>query len=283
MFFFTSSPSSLNSSNMDDDDNSDNNLIIDTSSLTLPIIEDNEKLFSSLSSNTPIISTIEIAEKVIINEENENNHSSQVSNLDPDQIHSPLNQSHSPQTTISTVIDTIITQIESNNLPFNCLPIIEDDQMEGEDDDDDDDEDEDNEDDEEEETEEQEYSEKLPSNKIIKNEKEQTMNKSSLTTKGDLKPITRTLRSHARKKSNLSTLNQTSSSNSNNNIRRVSNRRRALENKLLLAASEKNKKRRTLFERSKKDKESTNDEIHTSSNSDDQTTEPTNGNIKSFC
>jgi len=252
-------------------DDEDTNLTIDTSSLTIPIIEDNEKLLSSLSSNTPIILS-EITEKVVINEENnptieENN--SQVSNLDPDQIHSPLNQSHSPQTIFSTILDTIITQIESNNPSLNCLPIIEDDQIEGEDDDDDDEENEDE--DEEEETEEQENPEKSLSNKTIKIEKERSVNKSSLL-KGDLKPITRTLRSHARKKSNLST------SNSNNNIRRVSNRRRALENKLLLAANEKGKKRKVLFERSKKHKESTNDEMHTSSNSDDQTTEPPNGN-----
>ena len=256
-------------------DDEDNNLIIDTSSLTLPIIEDNEKLLSSLSSNTPI-APIETTEKVIINEEPKDNDQSQVSNLEPEQpIESPLEeQSHSPQTIVSNVIDTIINEIELNNPPFNCLPIIDDDQMEGEEDDEEDEEN----DEEDDEIEEPEYSEKPSSNKTNKIEKEPSVNKSP-TAKGDLKPTTRTLRSHARKKSNLSTYNTTSlSSNSNNNIRRVSNRRRALDNKLLLAANEKDRKRRTISERSKKDKDSANDEMQNSSNSDDQTTEPTNGN-----
>ena len=256
---------------MDDENDS---LTIDTASpppLTIPIIEQNDILLSSLSTNIPIISS-EIDEKSVTFKDNETieENSSSISNLDYDKIPSPLAQSHSPQQSISTILDTIITQIETDTYnQLNSLPIIEDDQMEVEDDDDDDD-------DNEEEEEEQEMSEKNSSNETAKTEKERSTTKISLSSsKRDFKPTTRTLRSHARGKLNLSTF----LSGTNNNIRRVSNRRRALENKLLISASEKEKKRKSLSERSRKDKDTliTNDEIHTSSNSDDQTLDNTNG------
>jgi hypothetical protein len=206
---------------------------------------------------------LENDEKVMITKEQEENHETiDVTNLDPDEILSPLVQFHSPRTIISTILDHVLTQIESNenNSQLNSLPIIEDDQLDVEDDDDEDD-------DENEEEDEEENS----SNKSIKIEKERSVTKIS-SIKGDSKPTTRTLRSHARKKIDLST------SNPNNNIRRVSNRRRALEKKLLLATHEKEKKRKLMPERVKKDKDNLaiNDEMQTSSNSDDQTTEPTN-------
>jgi hypothetical protein len=254
---------------MDDDDDNNNHLIIETSSsLTIPIIEENEKL---LSLNSPIIS-LENDEKVMINKEQEENHETiDVPNLDPDEILSPLVQFHSPRTIISTILDHVLTQIESNenNSQLNSLPIIEDDQLDVEDDDDEDD-------DENEEEDEEDNSDKNSSNKSIKIEKERSVTKIS-SIKGDSKPTTRTLRSHARKKIDLST------SNPNNNIRRVSNRRRALEKKLLLATHEKEKKRKLMPERVKKDKDNLpiTDEIQTSSNSDDQTTEPTTSK-KSF-
>ena len=73
--------------------------------------------------------------------EPENSH---VSNFDSDSILSPSIQSHSPQTIISTILNTLLTEIESNDnnpsLQVNSLPIIEDDQMEGEEDDEDDEE-----------------------------------------------------------------------------------------------------------------------------------------------
>lgn len=264
---------------MDDEDTNDNSLTIDTSALTIPIIEENDKLFCSLSSNTPIVSS-EMTEKVTIDQTLEETHETaeedapQVSNLEPEQIHSPLVQSQSPRTISSIVLNSIISQIESESSQLHSLPIVEDDQMEAEDDDEEDDENEDDE----EETEEPENPEKLSASKTMKPDKEPSSTKTSLS-KGDFKPTTRTLRSHARKKSNLSASNQTSSSSSNSNTstRRVSNRRQALENKLLLSAHEKERKRRPLSERLRKEKESTNDEIHTSSNSDDQTTEPNNG------
>jgi hypothetical protein len=204
---------------------------------------------------------------MITKEQEENHETIDVTNLDPDEILSPLVQFHSPRTIISTILDHVLTQIESNenNSQLNSLPIIEDDQLDVEDDDDEDD-------DENEEEDEEENS----SNKSIKIEKERSVTKIS-SIKGDSKPTTRTLRSHARKKIDLST------SNPNNNIRRVSNRRRALEKKLLLATHEKEKKRKLMPERVKKDKDNLaiNDEMQTSSNSDDQTTEPTNSK-KSF-
>jgi len=280
-----------------DDDNNNNNLTIDTSPLTIPIIEQNEKLLSSMSSSTPIISS-EIDEKVVINKEYEQNietieeNNSHIINLDHDKIQSPLFQSHSPQTIISTILEAVITQIELNNNDndndnnqLNSLPIIEDDQLEvEEDDDDDDDENDENEEQEEQEEQEeeeeeeeiQETPEKNSSNKSIKIEKERSTTKSSLSpsSKHDLKPTTRTLRSHARKKISLSALNQTLSNPSN--IRRVSNRRRALEKKI--AANEKEKKRKSISERLKKDKDNMtpNDDNHTSSNSDDQINENPN-------
>lgn len=258
-----------------DDDN--NNLTIDTSS---PLTEQNEKLFSSMSTNLP-----EIDENVVINKEDEQNtgpieeNSSHLSNLDHDKAQSPIVQSHSPETIISTILDTILTQIEfndddnNNNNQLNSLSIVEDDQLEVEEDDDDDDENEEEDDDEES----QENPEKNSSNKLNKIEKEQSTTKSLV--KNDSKPTTRTLRSHARKKITLSTLNQTLANANNNNNRRVSSRRRALENKIFLATHEKEKKRKSISERLKKDKDniSTNDDNHTSSNSDDQINETTNG------
>jgi hypothetical protein len=264
---------------MDDNNNSTLDTSSSSSSLTIPIIEQNEKL---LSLNIPI-TTSDIDEKVITHiEEHENEaieenlpttntqeHSSHITNLANDEQFSSICQSHSPQTTISTILDTIITKIELNNdNQLDVLPIIEDEQMDVDDDDDELDDDE--------EEEEQENS----SNKSLKIEKEQSTNKipSLISSKRDLKPTTRTLRSHARGKISLSTSNQISS-NINNNVRRVSNRGRVIEKKLLMTLNEKDKKRKTMPERLKKDKDNTtvNDDIHTSSNSDDQTIENTNG------
>ena len=131
------------------DDN--NNSTIDTSSssssssssITLPIIEANEKLLSSISTNIPITSS-DVDEKVmIINEEQENetsqenlnnkksiDNSSHLTNLDINEKFSPLTEYHSPQTIISTILDTVITKIESiiDDNQFNVLPIIEDEQ-----------------------------------------------------------------------------------------------------------------------------------------------------------
>ncbi len=235
-----------------------------------------------MSFNTPLIST-ETDEKIVDHQDPEPNDerieetNSYRTDLDQDSIDPSLPQSHSPQTIISTILDTVITEIESNKTaPLNSLPIIEDDQIEN--DEDEEDEEENDEEEEEEDAEEQENSDKPSANKSSTIEKDRSTSKSS-PLKLDLKPTTRTLRSHARKKFNLSSSNSMSSSNSNNNIRRVSNRRRALENKLLLAANEKEKKRRSISERSKKEKDNvpTNEEIQTSSNSDDQTMETTNG------
>jgi len=114
---------------MDDDDNNNDT---SSSSLTIPIIEDNEKLLSSMTTNIPIISPEKIEEN--------NSHQP---NLDHNEIRSPLFESRSPQTTIiSTILDTVITEIESNNnnLQLNTLPIIEDDQLDIDEEEDDDDE-----------------------------------------------------------------------------------------------------------------------------------------------
>lgn len=258
-----------------DDDDMNTNLTIDTSStMTIPIIEENDKLFSSMSTN---LNRDIDNEKPISNKSNEQqlfideNHS-HLSNLD-----SESNQSHSSDTIIFDVVNRILSEIEHDtNMPMNSLPIVEDDQMDGdEDEEDEEDNDEDDDDDE------QDNQEKLTTNKSNKNEKERTTNR-SLILKTDLKPTTRTLRSHARKKPNLANFNSNlSSTNNNNNTRRVSSRRRALENKVLLIANEKDRKRRTLNERIKKDKDP-NDDNHASSNSDDQTTESAHGNIDLF-
>ncbi|CAF3342418.1 unnamed protein product [Rotaria sp. Silwood1] len=296
----TSDIESLNSSNMDNNNNNNNNLTVDTSSLSMPIIEQNEKLLSSMSSSVPITSS-DSDEKIVFHNEyeqdneivkiNRNKNSSHMSNLDYGKIDSSLSQSQSPQTVIGTMLDSIITQIETNNdNQLNSLPIIEDDQMEVDDDDEEDDENEnenENENDDDDDDVEQGTIEKNESNKsIIKVDKERSTTKNlssssssstTTTTKRDLKPTTRTLRSHARAKINLSTSIQ-SSSNAYNNVRRVSSRRRALEKKLFLNTTEKEKKRKSISERSKKDKDNTttNDDIHTSSYSDDQTIENTN-------
>ncbi|CAF4173907.1 unnamed protein product [Rotaria sp. Silwood2] len=279
---------SSNSSSMDNNNN--NNLTVDTSSLTMPIIEQNEKLLSSMSSSIPITSS-ENDEKIVFHNEHEqdndkikinrNKNSSHMSNLEHGKKNSSLSQSHSPQTVITTLLDSVITQIETNNdQQLNSLPIIEDDQMEVDDDDDDDDE---NENDDDDDDIEQGTIQKNSSNKSIKVDKERSTTKTSssslstiISTKRDLKPTTRTLRSHARAKINLSTSMQ-NSSNTYNNVRRVSSRRRALEKKYLVS-NEKEQKRKSISERSKKDKDNTitNDDIHTSSYSDDQTTENTN-------
>lgn len=271
---------------MDDDDtnndnDNDNSLIIDTSSLTIPIIEENEKLFSSMSTNLPSNIPSEIDDKFMIKKDYEENNetiedtNSRLSNLDYEKISSPPVQSHSPKTIISTILDTVITQIElndnNNNNKLNSLPIIEDDQLEVEEDDDDEEENEEEDEEESPENPEKSSSSSTKSNKI---EKERIIIKSSIL-KPDLKPTTRTLRSHARKKINLSTLNQTLANSTNNNNRRVSNRRRALENKILLATNEKEKKRKSISERLKKDKDNIplNEDNQTSSNSDDQINE----------
>ncbi|CAF2044051.1 unnamed protein product [Rotaria magnacalcarata] len=262
----TSDIESLNLSNMDN-----NNLTVDTSSM--PIIEHSKKLLSSMSSSIPVTSSENTEKSQNIKEhENEdeilklNRHrnSSHISNLEQaKRIPSSLSQSQSPQSIISTLLDKVITEIETtNDQQLNSLPIIEDDQMEVDDDDDDDnDENEDDDDD----------------DKERSTAKTSSSSSSSSSSKRDLKPTTRTLRSHARAKVNSLTLIQ-SSSNTYNNVRRVSSRRRALEKKSLLSANENEKKRKSLSERSKKDKDNTatNDDIHTSSYSDDQTTENTN-------
>ncbi|CAF2607013.1 unnamed protein product [Rotaria sp. Silwood2] len=288
IFLSVSFSSSSNSSSMDNNNN--NNLTVDTSSLTMPIIEQNEKLLSSMSSSIPITSS-ENDEKIVFHNEHEqdndkikinrNKNSSHMSNLEHGKKNSSLSQSHSPQTVITTLLDSVITQIETNNdQQLNSLPIIEDDQMEVDDDDDDDDE---NENDDDDDDIEQGTIQKNSSNKSIKVDKERSTTKTSssslstiISTKRDLKPTTRTLRSHARAKINLSTSMQ-NSSNTYNNVRRVSSRRRALEKKYLVS-NEKEQKRKSISERSKKDKDNTitNDDIHTSSYSDDQTTENTN-------
>ncbi|CAM4904021.1 unnamed protein product [Rotaria socialis] len=256
---------SLNLSNMDN-----NNLTIDTSSM--PMIEHNKKLLSSMSSSIPITSSenTETSQNIKEHEHedeiiklNRHRNSSHISNLEQAKKTPPsLSQSQSPRSIISTLLDKVIAEIETtNDQQLNSLPIIEDDQMEVDDDDDDNDENDDDDDDDNERS----------------TAKTSSSSSSSSSSKRDLKPTTRTLRSHARAKVNSLTLIQ-SSSNTYNNVRRVSSRRRALEKKSLLSANENEKKRKSLSERSKKDKDNTatNDDIHTSSYSDDQTTENTN-------
>ena len=252
---------------MDDEDTNDNCLTIDTS-LKIPTIEANDKLLSSLSSNIPVqTATIDADEQEEDHQVHEETSSSQISLPESEPI-----QSQSPQTVSSIILETIINQIESDNSQLNSLAIIEDDQNEPEDEDEDEEENEEDE----EETEEQDSAEKSSANESNKIEKERSKMGSTLA-KGDFKTPTRTLRSHARKKINLAVFNPVSSNANNNNTRRVSNRRRALDNKLLLAVHEKESKRKTLAERMRKEKDSTHDEVHTSSNSDDQTTETTHG------
>lgn len=253
-----------------DEDDTNTNLTIDTSStMTIPIIEESEKLFSSMSTN--LNRDIDNEKHLSDDKSNENlfieETHSHSSNLD-----SESNQSQSQETIVFDVLNQILNDIETDiNMPMNSLPIIEDDQMDVEEDEDDEEENDDEEDDDE-----QDNSDKSTTIKLNKIDKERTTNR-TLTLKTDLKPTTRTLRSHARKKSNLTNFNSNlSSTNNNNNTRRVSNRRRALENKLLLNAHEKEKRRRTLTERIKKDKDP-NDDNHVSSNSDDQTTESAHG------
>ena len=258
--------SCVNPPNMDDEDTNDNCLTIDTS-LQIPIIKENDKLLSSLSSNI----SMQIS-KTNSDDGDEENHLHLHEDNSSSHPDSESNQSQSPQTISSIVLDTIINQIELENSQFNSLPIVEDDQIEPDDDDEDE---EDNEEDEEE-TEEQENPDKSSTNKTIKIEKERS-NIRSTSVKGDSKPMTRTLRSHARTKINLIGFNSSSSNANNNNTRRVSSRRRALDSKLLLVAHEKERKRKTMIDRSRKDKESVNDDNHTSSNSDDQTMETTHG------
>ena len=92
-------------------DDEENNSTIDTSSLTIPIIEENDKLLSSLSSNIPITSPVS-DEKVMINQELEEKNemmedkSSQLSDLEPEPI-------QSPQTILTSILQSIITEIES--------------------------------------------------------------------------------------------------------------------------------------------------------------------------
>lgn len=250
---------------MDDEDTNDNCLTIDTS-LQIPIIQENDKLLSSLSSNIPMQSS-----KTNSDDGDEENHLHLHEDNSSSHPESESDQSQSPQTISSIILDVIINQIESENCQFNSLPIVEDDQIEPEDDDEDE-EDNEEEEDEEEETEEQENPDKSSTNKTITIEKERS-NIRSTSVKGDSKPMTRTLRSHARKK-----INNPNSFNANNsNTRRVSSRRRALDSKLLLAAHEKERKRKSMIDRPRKEKESPNDDNHTSSTSDDQTMETTHG------
>ncbi|CAF0746031.1 unnamed protein product [Adineta ricciae] len=278
---------SSNPSNMNDDNN---NLTISpaspsvassSSALPHPIIEQNEKLLSSMSTDIPIASP-EPDEKLVISTEDNDNHtnddSSQATSLNDNEKYPPLSSTSSPQTVISSVLDALITQIESNNEnQLHSLPVIEDDQMDVEEDED---EEEENEDDEEE----QETIEKSSSNKSHKTEQERMSTRISSVSKTDLKPTTRTLRSHARGKRNLSTLVQTSASLNNNNGRRVSSRRRALDNKTLAIMNERERKRRTTSERLRKDKDNlmNTDDMQTSSNSDDQTSENTNAEKSSL-
>lgn len=263
------------------------NVTIDTSSpSSIPIIEHNEKVLSSMSSSMPAES-IENTEKSQIVREYENEiiklphrSSSYTSNLEQSKNASPpASRSQSPRTIISTILDKMISEIEStNDQQLGSLPIIEDDQMEVDDDDDDENDDNENENDDYDDDGEQTNLQKGLSNKTLKSDKEQSATKGSTSPKRDLKPITRTLRSHARAKVNLSASTQ-SSSNTLNSGRRVSSRRRALEKKRMFNTNEKERKRKSASERLKKDKDNNlgNDDNHTSSYSDDQTTENTNG------
>ncbi|UJR27750.1 hypothetical protein I4U23_009024 [Adineta vaga] len=267
---------SSNLSNMNDDNN---NLTIDSSSspsLTLPIIEQNENFLSSMATNVPQISTEEPDEKLVIStEDNENTineNSPHPTMLDNNEKHLPLSPRSPSPTVIAYILDTVITQIESNNNnQLNSLAVIEDDQMDVE-------EDEEEEDENEDEEEEHEITEKNSSIKSNRIEKERISTKTSSTSKTELKPITRTLRSHARGRRNLSTLIQTSSSSNMNNGRRVSSRRRAMDNKTSVTINDREKRRKTTFERSKKEKDNqiNTDDMQTSSNSDDQISENTN-------
>lgn len=164
---------------------------------------------------------------------------------------------------IQQMIDDIESTVESHII--TVLPIIEDEQMDMDDEGDDDD------DDDERKKSDQtaQISEKSP-----KTDSKEQISKS--TTRKDLKPTTRTLRSHARGKSSLSA-SVTNPSHGNNHGRRVSNRRRVLEAKSFMNSGERERKRRTISERSRREKDSNlNEEFQTSSNSDDQTTEYSN-------
>jgi len=178
-----------------------------TESSSLPIIEQNEKFLST------IITSTELNDKVVTHEqEREKNDKKQEENiLLSTEINNPSDdQIQSTQMIISTIIDNLLIQIESNqNLPSNLSE----------------------------------------ESNVIKKEKQ-----------GDSKQTTRTLRSHAKGKINLSITNQ----NLNNN-RRVSNRKRVLEKKLSFDINEKPQRKKRISERSNNNE--------TSSNSDDQTIE----------
>jgi hypothetical protein len=178
-----------------------------TESSSLPIIEQNEKFLST------IITSTELNDKVVTHEqEREKNDKKQEENIIlSTEINNPSDdQIQSPQMIISTIIDNLLIQIESNqNLPSNLSE----------------------------------------ESNVIKKEKQ-----------GDSKQTTRTLRSHAKGKINLSITNQ----NLNNN-RRVSNRKRVLEKKLSFDINEKPQRKKRISERSNNNE--------TSSNSDDQAIE----------
>lgn len=264
------------------DDN--NNLTIDsspTSSLTLPTIEPNEKLLSSMSTSTAVLpvepddSTTPTAADDDDDDDDDNaaanptESSSHPPSVDEADKRSPA----SPRAIISDILDTVIAQIEStNDNQLQSLPVIEDDQMEIEEDEEEDDENDDDDD------EDRESVDKPVSSKSTKTDKEQTPAKTLSSAKTDLKPTTRTLRSHARGRRNLATFAH-ASGRGNSHVRRVSSRRQALDSKVLLTGLDRERKRRTPSERSRKDKDSTltNEDVQTSSNSDDQASENANG------
>ena len=208
--------------------------------------------------------------------------SSPVGHIEPEEEEEPS------LTIAAAVLDALLEQVEVNvDHTLTVLPVVEDGQMELDDDGEDD------EMDDEEEIETDTTITNHPSTKANKMEDEPTTAttaantvKSSIPSRRDLKPTTRTLRSHARGKMSSSASNQTSSSNPNNHGRRVSNRRRALESKPAMMNYEKERKRRTISERSRKEKDNastTNEDVQTSSNSDDQMTDnPPSMSDKSF-
>jgi hypothetical protein len=176
-------------------------------SSSLPIIEQDEKFLST------IITSTELNDKVMTHkDEREKNDKKQEESilLSAENTNPFDDQIESLQMIISTIIDNLLTEIESNiNLPSNLCQ----------------------------------------EQNLIKREKQ-----------GDSKQTTRTLRSHAKGKTNLSIIN----SNLNNN-RRVSNRRQVLKKKLSFHTNEKPQRKK------RNSKRSNNNE--TSSNSDDQTIE----------
>lgn len=263
------------------DENSSSNTDQSALSIAMPIIDSDEKVVSSdiINSNTDVDS------KVINPEEEQTQHSQSaesnemmiddsrhLTNIDNPDVDDADDQERC-QTLIASVLQTIIGQIEGNienpsssSGPNENESVYMDD--EGEDEIEDEEDGENN----------------LANNqspKSTKTERERhliTTISTKISSKNDSKPVTRTLRSHARGKYSSSTTVQSPLSNVNQSHgRRVSNRRRALEAKSLIISSDRERKRRN--ERSRRDKDNTstnNEDLQTSSNSDDQNTENSN-------